>query len=457
MTRGRTARARAARRAVLLAAAAIGAVAPAAAAATPGENLGRSLNGGVVTDGHRTAAFHLDAETLRIVRDGATRDVALPPNCSPSTAYANGLGLSAAGGGQLLLVCMVQRPDAAPGQLAREPRLIDAATGVMHVPAGIAEWRTQPESPTVYHFDGVGAAGISAYAWDHGRPAMPVARDWRTGALLPQPGETPQDAGKVADLDRSDGVQRMCAPLARFGSEQGADWGFWPYQYEAPYGVGQQPAVGPIVVQRCGERTTTTIADDSPSLQIGRGHVVGASTERRFAYAFGCGVRLDWSVVDGGRTIGLLDDAVVLAELDAAAGGSRIVRVPLDGLCARAATAGRTVVASGGRDVTAAVRALSYADTPTGASARRLASLRVRAPQLTLGPAGRTRLTLGRTASTVRWRIGDSGRWRAAGESGRGWRIDLPRLGRERLLTVRTSAGDGEAATVAVRVRPGRR
>lgn len=440
MLRKTTGRAAAAA-AVALAGAAL-APAGAIAATAADELISATATTAALTDGKGTFAFGTAPGTLRIVAQGRAVDAAVPAECQP-------LQLDAIGGGQVALRCEVPQPQ---GGSRSEPRLVDVATGEVRVPAGIEHLVLAPNQQGGVRIAGVGSVGLSVMQIGP-KYQQTRAVDWRSGAVLPVPGEDRGDGAQIADLDSAAGVQTMCAPLRRVGTEEYDGWFFAPFVYAKPWGAWRAPDDAGILLQRCGSprpiNIGTTVRGEM-TVASGLATVGGTGDERGYTYAIACGLRLTWQA---GVTAGHVDGAAILSGREAE-GPWEIRRVPLGGACDSARKALRLDVRAAGKGVRAAPRAARWTESALGATAKQVTGLAKEAPQLRLAAGGTATVASGRTAARVQWRTG--GAWKNARRAGSGWTIAAPGLRSARTATVRATS-PGASATFVVKLLPPRR
>lgn len=417
------------------------ALAPAAATAAD-EVLSTTATTAALTEGRGTFAFGTAPGTLRIVAQGRAVDAAVPPECQP-------LQLAAIGGGQVALHCEVPQPQ---GARRTEPRLVDAATGELRVPAGIEHLVLAPNQQGGLRVAGVGSVGLSVMQIG---PKYQLTRavDWRSGAVLPVPGEERGDAAQIADLDSVAGVQTMCSPLQRTGGVSDTSLGFDAALYAEPHGLFQDRDSRQLELQRCGSSQRTAIGSAYATVMtLGSGlATANANTgDRGYTYVIACGLRLTWQA---GVTAGHVDGAAILSGREAE-GPWEIRRVPLNGACDSARKALRLDVRAAGKAVSAAPRAARWSEAALGATAKQVTGLAKAAPQLRLAAGGKATVASGRAATRVQWRTG--GAWKSARRAGRGWTIAAPGLRSARTATVRATS-PGASATFAVKLLPPRR
>lgn len=415
-----------------------------AVTAAADEVLSTTATTAALTDGRGTIAFGTAPGTLRIVGPGGRSvDAAVPPECQPAVP-------AAIGGGQVALRCTVPQPN---GLVRWEPRLVDAATGELRIPAGVDHLSMLTQTQGGLSIEGVGSVGLAVRAFGVKGSGTLSMVDWRTGAPLPVPRERREDAAQVLDLDSAAGVQTLCAPLRRTGIEEYDGWFFNPFAYAKPWGVRRQGESARTLLQRCGSARPITIAPESwgrMTLASGLVSVTGAADRRGFTYLIGCGLRLTWQL---GVTATHVDGAAILSGREAE-GPWEIRRVPLTGACAGARKALRLDVRAAGKAVSAAPRAARWSESSLGATATQVTGLDKAAPRLRLAAGGTATVASGRAATRVQWRTG--GAWKSARRAGRRWTIAAPGLRSARTATVRATA-PGSSATFAVKLLPPRR
>lgn len=384
--------------------------------------------------------------------------------------------LDAVGGGQLLFACSVEHDFPFGRFPSGEPRLLDLATHVVHVPAGAVEqWYSDLAAPLgTARFLDVGAGSVLMEASSYHSSVGVRTIDWRTGALTPD-GATPT---QVLDVDAPGGATTPCEPLLRrrwdvpFTGVTDPPPYFDPFLYEAPYGV-TWGLRSPLALQRCGEASGQLL---QPRLKHGQmlrvvqlaGGIVSwlardytrvrqPGTVPLRAYLPSCGVRVERPVRlawgdDLSPHIAHVHDALVVSEQADRGGPWRISRLPLSGVCAQADRAWSLGVRAGRRSTTLqAAPGATQRLVNRGWAATRVAAPSTRASRLAVRDGATLRLHSDLGAHAISWRLG-RGAWHALHAAPNGWRLKLPEQLAGRRLGLRVRTRQSGTASYALRL-----